>query len=329
MLALRVEINQLLARGPSGLSDALTDDEWAALLDEGAIRELQEGTRTSRNLVDRVHLWRRVYRLNEPPPALLGPRPRGRRNTHLSWHQESVSDVLAVHAELETEHRFGVREFRAEVLDGRLLSLDQAGHWIEQAAANRGGILRSPTARAEVAGHTALGVETLGYARADSKWMHRVVVEPGSVLARLRSIARRLADFYGWDEAQATAFVLTGVTPLTHALRATVSTSSPLLVRSRIKMSIDPSTTPREVADYYRRVRQEAFGRIRRLGEKHARLAAFAARLPQAMDSNEQLKKWNDQCVKWRKPKWKFSHPSRFRIEAQKALDRLVELGKA
>ena len=145
----------------------------------------------------------------------------------------------------------------------------------------------------------------------------------------LRGIARRLVEFYGWDEAQATVFVLTGVTPLTHAIRATVTTSSPLRVRSRIKMSIDPSTTPREVADYYRHVRQEAFGRIRRLGEKHARLAAFAARLPEKMDSKEQLREWNVQCVKWRKPKWKFSHPSRFRIEAQTALDRLVELGKA
>jgi hypothetical protein len=329
MLSLRIEIDRLLARGPSGVAGALTDDEWAALLDEGGIRKLQEGTRTLKNVVDKVLLWRRVYRINEPPPALLGGRPRGRRNSHLSWHQESVSDVLAVHAELETEHRFGVREFRADVLDGRLLSLNQVGHWIEQRAANRVGVPRSPAGRPEVAGEAARGVETLGYARPDSKWMHRVVIEPGSVLARLRSIARRLADFYGWDEAQATVFVLTGVTPLTHAIRATVSTSSPLLVRSRIKMSIDPSTTPREVADYYRRVRQEAFGRIRRLGEKHARVAAFAARLPQAMDSKEQLKEWNDQCVKWRKPNWKFSHPSRFRVEAQKALDRLVELGKA
>ncbi|MEE8542511.1 MAG: hypothetical protein V3S94_01485 [Gammaproteobacteria bacterium] len=137
-----------------------------------------------------------------------------------------------------------------------------------------------------------------------------------------------MADFYGWDEAQATVFVLTGITPLTHAIRASVATCSPLLVRSRIKMSIDLSTTPREVADYYRRVRHETFGRIRRLGEKHARLAAFVVRLPKQMNHTEQMKAWNDQCLAWRNPKWKFSHTSRFRVEAQRALDRLVELGK-
>src|SRR5262245_49331575 len=60
-----------------------------------------------------------------------------------------------------------------------------------------------------------------------------------------------------------------------------------------------------------------------------SRSRAFAARLPEKMDSKEQLREWNDQCLKWRKPKWKFSHPSRFRIEAQTALDRSVELGKA
>jgi hypothetical protein len=328
MVSLRTEIDRLLARGPSGVAGALTDDEWAVLLDEEDIRGLQVGTRTLKNVVDKVLRWRRVYRLNEPPPALLGARSRGRKNTHLGWHQESVSDVLAAHAERETEHRFGVREFRADILNRRLLALDQVGDWVEQRSTSPVGVPRSPAARADVGGRTTRGVETLAYARRGSKWMHRVVVEPSSVLARLRSITRRLVEFYGWDEAQATVFVLTGVTPLTHAIRATVTTASPLLVRSRIKMSIDPSTTPREVADYYRHVRREAFGRIRRLGEKHARLAAFAARLPET-DSTEQLREWNEQCVKWRKPKWTFSHPSRFRIEAQKALDRLVELGKA
>jgi hypothetical protein len=159
--------------------------------------------------------------------------------------------------------------------------------------------------------------------------MHRVVVVAGGILDRLRYTASQLEAFYGWDQAQATTFVPTGVTPLAHAIRAKVSISSPLLVRSTITMTISQSSTPSEVADYYRRVRRESFGRIRRLSERHARLAAFAAQLPSDSSPADQMRRWNAQRVTWKKRKWQFRYSSRFATEAQRAIDRLVELGHA
>jgi hypothetical protein len=297
-------------------------------LDDGTIVELDQRRKSAANVAGKVGLWRRVYRINErfAEPFISGSnRQRGSR--HLAWHETAVSDVLACHAEQETLHRFGVRQFRNDFLGGRLLPLDKVAKWVEEHATRDGPPVAAT--RLDSEGNESRGVATLGYARPGSEWMQRVAVRTGGSLDRLRAVAKRLKDFYDWDEAQATVFVLTGCTPLIHAIRATVMISSPLLVRSRIKLSIDPSTTPREVADYYRQVRQEAFGRVRRLGEKHARLAAFVARLPVDLTMAQQMQQWNQQCVAWKRRKWQYKHPSRFKTEAQQSLDRLVELGKA
>lgn len=315
-------------KATSGISRPLSDDEWAAVLDDGTFGELNERRKSAASVADKVALWRRAHNINErlPVPFVSSPhRQRGSR--HLAWHQAAVSDVLACHAEQETQHRFGVREFRNDLLGGRLLPIDHVARWVEEHATRDGPAVAATRFGSD--GSKSRGVETLGYARPGSDWMHRVAVRTGGTLDRLRVVAKRLENFYDWDEAQATVFVLTGLTPLIHAIRATVTTSSPLLVRSRIKLSIDPSTTPREVADYFRHVRQEGFGRIRRLGEKHARLAAFVVRLPDGLTSAEQMRQWNEHCVAWKRRKWRFKHPSRFSTEAQRSLDRLVELGKA
>ena len=311
----------------SAVKGPLSDDEWTALLGDGTVVDLDQRRKTATTVAEKVALWRRAHRINERiPTSLLSSQERKHASRHRAWHQDAVSDVLAWHAEQKSDYRFGVKQFRNDVLAGRLLEIEQIAKWVEDHAKRDG----RPVAAATVSdGPTTRSVETLAYARPGSEWMHRVAVKAGGTLHQLRAVTNRLKEFYGWDEAQAAAFVLTGRTPLVHSIRATVTTSSPLLVRSRIKLSIDPSTTSREVADYYRRVRKEAFGRIRRLGEKNARLAAFTARLPDDLALTEQMHRWNCQCLAWRKPGWRFRHPSRFITEAQRSVDRLVELRKA
>ncbi len=326
----RTQIDHELFRHHKGTDGSvrgpISDDEWAAILDDGTIGELEQRGKSAANVADRIVLWRRAHRTDErlAEPFVSGPNRRA-GSRHIDWHEMAVSDVLACHAEQETQHRFGVRQFRNDLLGGRLLKINEVAKWVEEHKTRDG----PPVASTRVGydDSKSRGVSTLGYVSPGSDWMQRVAVRTGGTLDRLRVIAKRLEDFYGWDEAQATAFVLTGSPPLMHAIRATVTTASPLLVRSRIKLSIDPSTTPREVAEHYRHVRKEAFGRVRRLGEKHARLAAFVAGLADDLTTTAQMHQWNQHCAAWKRRKWQFKYPSRFKTEAQHSLDRLVELG--
>ena len=148
------------------------------------------------------------------------------------------------------------------------------------------------------------------------------------MLDRLREISERLANFYGWDEAQATVFVLTGITPLHRAMRAEARFSDPLPARSRITLTIDPKVTPREIADYYRAIRRDLFGgrRLRRLSAKHARLAVFAAQQPDDSTPAAQRARWNQECRAWKRPKWRYQETTRFKRDCQQALDRLEGL---
>lgn len=253
---------------------------------------------------------------------MLAGRRTGRRE--IDWTEEAVSDALAAHAQHEQDQGLGVRKFRSEALPSGLLALSEVPAWL-RAQADREAAAVANRPRAAIGPSTKLS--TLSYAIGGSRSTFRIVVRRGGTLDRMRAIATKLGAFYGWDEAQATTFVVTGIVPLVSAIRARVSVSSPLLVRSRITLTIAPSTTPREVADYYRRVRREKFGRIRRPAERHAMLGAFAAGLSPDLDHVQQMKRWNLQCAQWKKTSWKFKHPSRFAREAQRAINRLVEFG--
>jgi hypothetical protein len=316
--AWRKAIDEALRRetGGSTTNRPLSDDEWVAV--EGGISANDRASPDSIAAIARqVVLWRRVAQAD--CRQFVGRRRPGQ--TGIDWTEEATSDVLAAHAEQETEHRFGVKAFRAECLGTHLLTLADVPGWI------RSRVNAEKMNRPEPGTNRARPrLLTLAYAGPGSDFMQRVVVAPGGTLERLREIAARLEAFYGWDQAQATTFVLTGMTPIVHAIRGTVSVSSPLTVRSKITLTISPSCTPREVADYYRRVRRQNFGRIRRLGERHARLAAFAAQLPPDLSLSEQMRRWNAQCASWRRPTWRFQHPSRFTTEAQRAVHRLVDL---
>jgi hypothetical protein len=95
----------------------------------------------------------------------------------------------------------------------------------------------------------------------------------------------------------------------------------PLPARARIVLTIDPTSTPAEVAASYSRLRAQQFGRVRRLTAKHAELAVFTIRHA-ALGLDEQLSKWNS-SVPHRK---RYRFRSVFKREAERARQSLVEL---
>jgi hypothetical protein len=143
----------------------------------------------------------------------------------------------------------------------------------------------------------------------------------GHALDRLRQISEALSSFYSWDLAEATTYVLTGQTPVTRSIIANVRLTWPLPARSRITLTVAPTATPAEVAAVYSRERRMAFGRVRRLTDKYATLAAFAWKHTGQADL-ERMTAWNKGHAK----KWRYTYPSVFRREANLAINALLEL---
>jgi hypothetical protein len=122
----------------------------------------------------------------------------------------------------------------------------------------------------------------LDYALPGDDWVRRVTVTADGVLDRLRVLAEALAKAYGWTPAQASIFVLCGVTPFIATVRITRSSAkvrhhADLDWARRITLDIDPAATPQQVLDAFQHARrQQGLAQLHPLTLKHLRLAAFA-----------------------------------------------------
>jgi hypothetical protein len=173
-------------------------------------------------------------------------------------------------------------------------------------------------------------VEMLAYGIEGDEWTHHVAVKIGGLLDQLREVSKKLEEFYGWMPAQASFFVLTGAVPWVSSFRSTMQWKSPLPARQRITLSVHPTCTPQEVAQFYAEVRQQHYGRLRRLSPKHSTLAAFYAGLPDGLPPAEMMKRWNAECELqgWAKEwKYKVGNADVFHRDAKAALNRLANLG--
>ncbi len=188
------------------------------------------------------------------------------------------ADVVALLLkEMATKER-DVAGFQARFLNGRLLSKGKVENWIKKKAKgdgpatawldiplpskfkfqiNRktGAIFTKPRFTVSKK-HPALGVHyrLLAYGVPQDRWERVVHTRAGGVLEQLRQISVRLATRYGWDEGQATLFVLTGLIPLHYPIRVTVD-------RDKINLRVDPTITPRQFVDSYRRIRRQLLTR--------------------------------------------------------------------
>lgn len=149
--------------------------------------------------------------------------------------------------------------------------------------------------------------------------IYEVAVTTGGILERLWNLSLSLAETYPWTEAQATVFVLTGLSPLipaiTHQLRMRKETSD-----SRVLIDIDPMSSPEDVAKSYLQNRHELVGlRPRDLSEKHLILALFATTRPQE-------EKWVEKMAQWNKsfPQWKYNRETTFGSDALLAQKRVL-----
>ena len=340
---LREQLNSALAITPAGAparpKAELTDAEWRQLEKEDFIDAIQRGER------DGFHRTLTFIRTELRNPATRSRKrlrkPRARKALRL--HEAAVSDLLAAHA--ERRPGLGIKRFRQEALNDSLLALEEVHDWIQRQA-------QAEDAKPQV---RATRLLTLVYRRhvcfkdwtrskthggivwVDSThvepWPRYVQTRPGSTLARLRKFCDELYRLYGWDQPQAVSFVLTGTVPQVSSIKWDIRPHTELPLCSRIILEIDPTCTPQDVAEVYRSVRAQEFGRLRRLSLKSLRLAVFGERHAtfsrfKEDDWKARLDEWNDQCKRSRKPKkWLYDYPSQLARECRRALDRLLDVG--
>lgn len=227
----------------------------------------------------------------KPAPLLASPR---------SDRQEVLSFLLAREASM----RGDVQAFRREVLDGRLLTLDGVPSWVMDEDGQTG---------------TGTPAGILEYLGAEAWPLRQRTIEGGS-LERLRLLGAGLSDVYGWEPAQATSFVLTGLSPLVPAIRCATVGGVPSSSTLRIVLAVDPVTSPRDLASYYKRARaRETQDRSGSVTRKQLKLAAFVA------ERSEQS--WPELMEAWNRnfPRSRYSDTKGFQRDAVSARRALLD----
>jgi hypothetical protein len=156
-----------------------------------------------------------------------------------------------------------------------------------------------------------------------------VRVASQSVLGELQRLGARLAERYGWQEAQAVWFLLTDQVPwVSPGSWRLVTRFSPFAVRPVVILEVEPWLPAATVMDAYRRI-QRQLGVGRNVGEKASTLISFLAdhmvvRL--AGEPRLELPPWRRLMALWNEshPDQRYQDVRRFARDCQAALERVV-----
>ena len=328
------------------LGDGLSPQAWDYLVDDGWIRNVLWKEITIREVVREVRrlmsAWGRPIPQGSPRPRTLPSRQGVKAPKTVPERQDVISRLLATEAARDEE----VRSFREYVLRGSEVKPVGVDGWIKRQAEKDGPAklwltvpvptgtkVRSFTTFATTEPPLTISEEKpailiqrryLSYISLlvgmDEDPTREVATAEGGVLERLRQLSEALARRYGWNEALATNFVLTGEAPLVPSVEIRWSVPSNFTTLARISLTVDPALSPREVADHYRRIRAEIVGaRHRDQSEKHMRLATFAAARPASESLRKRMAAWNKQY-----PRWKYPRESNFGRDCKQAIQRLL-----
>ncbi len=327
------------------LGFGLPDETWKYLVDVGDVEAVLLGRWTIRNLASTVRdllkaFGRPILPTHQAPRVLARPRRRSEGATRPT-REEVISGLLADGAANDE----GVLTFRGDVLGGSLLSRHQVDGWIKRQADEdgpaslwltvpvpkgyevkssiRAATTEPPLTISEKTPAILIQRQYLSYITSlvgiDEDPTREVPTAEGGVLERLRQLSEALARHYGWDEALATNFVLTGEVPLVPSVKIRGSVPSTFRTLARISLIVDPALSPREVADHYRRFRRQIVGGgHRNQSEKHMRLATFTA--ARAGEN------WRKQMVAWNRkhPEWRYKTETNFGRDGKRAIQRLL-----
>jgi hypothetical protein len=321
---------------------AVPESVWAFLVERGKVAAVLVRQLTldelTREFWAALKLSGLERKLLQPPPMLTA-----QQRERAADHQAVLAILLAREAAAEA----AVGEFRKRVLSGTLLTTREAGDWLRRQAQVDG----KPTVWLEDVAvpsgyevrripHTwafftepGLTISAEHPCHAESRMLVCAFAEQapvalltraGGILEELRVLGQRLARQFAWSPMQATSFVLTGDVPALPLIRTWTEYSGSRPGCTRIVLEVDPTATPRLVAEQYRQVRRTSFTRrIRNLRLKALKLAAFAAQQPAETVWVSRMKAWNRKHAKSR-----YTRVSNFKRDCLQAQRRLLTLGE-
>ncbi|MHB8142257.1 MAG: hypothetical protein ACYDGX_01160 [Thermoleophilia bacterium] len=270
--------------------------------------------------------------------------------------REALSVLYAKHAAEDQS----VKDFREVVLKNKLLKWDEVKGWIEKQSKteksqglshvrltlplppgteiiedNKGFTSFDPPLKIKQIdpndGDYETGCRFLDYAGPKDRLVQSELVFCGGILEKLMNLSETLAGRYSWMEAQATVFVLAGVRPRVSSNRINYKTKFAVTSANRIKLTLDPALTDKEVASIYRYARRHLLkqdkqgkARFRLQSEKHLHLAIFNAE-HEGMTYRLKMKGWNNSALVKKNPRWKYQHESNFSRDCKVAEQRLLQ----
>ena len=236
--------------------------------------------------------------------------------------------VLSLLCAIEAEEREDVRRFRRDRLSSSVLDFEAVGEWVAEQqerepvehylevdlppgappptyAAAGGRFAFSPPLVVDSARSIRHSVHALSYATPGDVAARAIPTGAGG-LEELRKLTESLARDDHWQPARAAIFVLTGLVPFVSRLKVERQLRMGPAAFARIALTVDPATTPREVAAVYAKHRRELVGRrYRPLSEKHLALLAFGAEERAKVPPT----KWKAIFAQWNgeHPKWQYT----------------------
>lgn len=301
----------------------LTEREWVDVQNRGFVQRWQRGEIYPAGIAESVRQLREVYGgggVSGKKVEFKAVPAREARAALLSFYLSRFAETLGF-----------VKEFRSDVLQGKLLPVERVDEWIKKNWTKEGWSIWAQIAlpkrlsqegeaiwdqdRQTFRTKSVMAIESFKYnpgvLEVEYRWLHylpsgrpseMVMTAADGILERLRICSERLAEIAKISPAEATMFILSG-----HPLRVPPCRQSvhygpnDLAALNRILLDVDPTLSPREVGGIYRQMRSLLFkGRYRAMSEKHIRLALFTL----SRGSHEPLKvameSWNKLNRRWR-----------------------------
>lgn len=253
---------------------------------------------------------------------------------------KALTDIIATLSNRDED----VRNFRDEVLGGKLLSPEEVPKWIETQKAKESHTVtvsidvtagdgwedRFLEKAKQVVERRRSGKQdwllcigsicthTLDYTVPGQEWIRRVVINKDGPLGRLKRLAESFKDF--WPETLAVHFILTGEAYPVSRGRITKRLTNRA---SKIMLELSPYFTGTEIKELYLKERKEllkvAMGKtkVRELKDRHIELAVFGVK---------ELGSWTKKMQKWnvKYPQWKYSNKSTFARDVRAAYKRIT-----
>ncbi|HXH57706.1 hypothetical protein, partial [Iamia sp.] len=255
-----------MLRPKVGGPDDLFRVAWAAFRGGDYAEEVIGGELSEADAVAKLRSWVNASRTISDDP---GEADRG--GGDFASHQAALAVVTASRASGDD----AVIAWRAAHLPQMLTSSDELRAWV--VARMRSVEADSPEAFGEQLGTTVRWVNFEG--------LREFRYTTGApVLVELAQVARRLWR-YGWREAEATTFVLTGAVPMVPMIRTKIG--------GRIALQVHPATPPAEVARAYAEARVTVLpGRARLISARVAAAVLVAHTTPGTWEArNRELRR--------------------------------------